>query len=306
VSALATVRSAPGLESYLERLELRLEQAVGSHRGLVAEVGTDTLAAGGKRLRPVLVYLATPPPLRHLERSVAAGAAVELVHMATLVHDDLLDRAALRRGRPTVWASHGERAAKAAGDYLFARAFAQLAAVGAARPVSLLAGAALALARGEALQRRQAFRPDTTVEDYLARCSLKTGTLFEVSCLLGRADPRLGAFGLALGIAFQIVDDILDCTGTSGATGKAPGVDLRDGTPTLPLILAAREDAVVRRALAGEPVPDALQRVAGTGALEAAHELAAEYARRARAALDGALDRASLEALTHAVVERER
>ena len=305
MSALALVRSAPGLESYLERLELRLEQAVGSHPGLVGEVAADTLAAGGKRLRPVLVFFAAPPELRQGDRAVAGGAAVELVHMATLVHDDLLDRAALRRGRPTVWATHGEAAAKAAGDYLFARALAELAAVGDAVAVSILARAALALARGEALQRRHAFRPDTSVDDYLARCSLKTGKLFEAACLLGGGRRELGVFGLALGIAFQIVDDILDCTGTFGVTGKAPGVDLRDGTPTLPLILAARRDAAVRRALAGEHVPDALERVAATGALDASRALALEYARRARAALDGEPDRASLEALTHAVVERE-
>ena len=305
MSALALVRSAPGLESYLERLELRLEQAVGSHPGLVGEVAADTLAAGGKRLRPVLVFFAAPPELRQGDRAVAGGAAVELVHMATLVHDDLLDRAALRRGRPTVWATHGETAAKAAGDYLFARALAELAAVGDAVAVSILARAALALARGEALQRRHAFRPDTSVDDYLARCSLKTGKLFEAACLPGGGRRELGVFGLALGIAFQIVDDILDCTGTFGVTGKAPGVDLRDGTPTLPLILAARRDAAVRRALAGEHVPDALERVAATGALDASRALALEYARRARAALDGEPDRASLEALTHAVVERE-
>jgi geranylgeranyl pyrophosphate synthase len=306
VSALATVQSAPGLASYLEVLELRLEQAVGSYPGLVGTIGRETLAAGGKRLRPVLVFFATPPEARRGERPVAAGAAVELVHMATLVHDDLLDGAPVRRGRPTAWASHGEPPAKAAGDYLFARAFAQLASAGDAAAVSILAEAALALARGEALQRRQAFRPDTSVEDYLSRCSLKTGKLFEAACLLGRGSPNLGAFGLALGVAFQIVDDILDCTGKLGATGKAPGVDLRDGTPTLPLILAARMDGSVRRALAGEDVPNALERVARTGALEASRKLALEYARRARAALNGQPDRESLEALTHAVVDRER
>jgi geranylgeranyl pyrophosphate synthase len=305
VSALATVRAAPGLESYLERLELRLEQAVASHPGLVAAVASETLAAGGKRLRPVLVFLATPPALRHSERPLAAGTAVELVHMATLVHDDLLDRAAVRRGRPTAWASYGEHAAKAAGDYLFARAFAVLAAVAGPAAVSTLAGAALALARGEALQRRQAFRPDTSVEEYLARCELKTGKLFEAACVLGGGASELARFGLALGVAFQIADDMLDCTGTLGLTGKAPGVDLRDGTPTLPLILAAREDARVRRALAGEDVADALERVAGTGALAASRELALEYAARARAALDGEPERESLEALTHLVVDRE-
>jgi geranylgeranyl pyrophosphate synthase len=304
VTVLATVRSAPGLESYLDLLELRLQEAVAAHPGLVGVIGTETLAAGGKRLRPLLVFLATPREARESEQAVAGGAAVELVHMATLVHDDLLDRAAVRRGRPTAWAAHGDAAALAAGDYLFARAFTQLAETGEARAVALLAGACLALARGEALQRRQAFRPDTSVEAYLARCSLKTGKLFEAACLLGGGGRALGGFGLALGIAFQIVDDILDCTGDVGATGKAPGVDLRAGTPTLPLILAARADAAVCRALSGEDVPDALERVAATGALDAAREVALEYARRACAAVDGEPDREALEVLTHAVVER--
>ncbi|HXV58572.1 MAG TPA: polyprenyl synthetase family protein [Gaiellaceae bacterium] len=305
MNALATVRAAPGLDEYLARLEERLEEAVSSHPGLVGAIGTETLAAGGKRLRPVLVFLCTPPDDRLGGAAVAGGAAVELVHMATLVHDDLLDGADLRRGRPTAWAEHGDAAAKAAGDYLFARAFAVLAGTGDAQAVAVLAGAALALARGEALQRRQAYRPDTTVEDYLARCSLKTGKLFEAACTLGGASPDLGAFGLALGIAFQIADDILDCTGDFDTTGKAPGVDLRDGTPTLPLILAARRDPGIRRALAGEPVEDALDRVAATGAIEEARGYALEYAARARGALDGEPDRASLEALTQLVVDRD-
>ena len=145
--------------------------------------------------------------------------------MATLVHDDLLDGADLRRGRPTVWAEHGEATARAAGDYLFARAFAQLAATGDAEAVAILSEATLALARGEALQRRQAFRPETSVDDYLARCSLKTGKLFEAACLLGSGTngAGLGAFGLALGIAFQIADDILDCCGDFDTTGKVAG-----------------------------------------------------------------------------------
>jgi geranylgeranyl pyrophosphate synthase len=305
VNALATIRSVPGLDEYLDLLEDRLEAAVGTHPGLVGEIGAETLAAGGKRLRPMLVFLSAPEGCGTRERAVAGGAAVELVHMATLVHDDLLDGADLRRGRPTVWAEHGEDAARAAGDYLFARSFAQLSATGDADAVAVLANAALALARGEALQRRQTFQPDTTVDEYLFRCSLKTGKLFEAACLLGGARPELGAFGLALGVAFQIADDILDCTGDFDTTGKAPGVDLRDGTPTLPLILAAREDAHVRRALAGEPVPDALELVAATGALEASRELALEYAARARAALDGEPDRAFLEELTVLVVDRE-
>jgi geranylgeranyl pyrophosphate synthase len=305
VDALGAIR-APGLEEYLERLEVRLEEAAGSHPGVVAEAATETLAAGGKRLRPALVYLATPKELRSAERTVAAGAAVELVHMATLVHDDLLDGAELRRGQPTTWATHGERAAKATGDHLFARAFALLASTGDGRAVSLLANASLALARGEALQRRQAFRPDTPVDEVITRYSLKTGTLFEAACLLGGGGQELADYGLALGVAFQIVDDILDCAGEFDTTGKAPGLDLRDGTPTIPLILAASTDLEVRRALAGEDVPDALDRVAASGALQASRDLALQYAERARAALDGAPDRQALDALASAVVERER
>ena len=305
MNAIATIRSAPGLGTYLELLEERLEQSVAASAGRAGEIGAETLAAGGKRLRPVLVFLSSPDGSRTAERAVAGGAAVELVHMATLVHDDLLDRADLRRGRPTVWAEHGDDAARAVGDFLFARAFAQLAETGDTEAVAILAGAALALARGEALQRRQAFRPDTSVEEYLARCSLKTGKLFEAACLLGGRNGSLAVFGLALGIAFQIADDILDCTSDFDTTGKAGGVDLRDGTPTLPLILAARTDRLVWRALSGEPVPDALERVAASGALEASRELALDYAERARGALDGEPDRDSLEALTYLVVDRE-
>jgi geranylgeranyl pyrophosphate synthase len=300
--SLATIRETPGLDAYLEDLEGRLTAAVETHSGLVAEVGGEALTAGGKRLRPLLVFLAAPAG----EAPLAAGAAVELVHMATLVHDDLIDRAHYRRGKVAAWASHGPDAARATGDYLFARAFAELAATGGQAAVRCLAGATLALARGEALQRAQTHDPETSVESYLERCALKTGKLFEAACLLGSAGDRdLGAFGLALGIAFQIADDILDCTGETIETGKIAGTDLREGTPTLPLILAAREDASVRSALAGGPLDGALVRVAETGALETAREVAVDYARRARACLDGHLRRDELEALTDAVVDRE-
>jgi geranylgeranyl pyrophosphate synthase len=300
--SLATIRETPGLDAYLDDLEVRLTEAVETHSGLVAEVGGEALTAGGKRLRPLLVFLAAPAH----QAPLAAGVAVELVHMATLVHDDLIDRARYRRGKVAAWASHGPDAARATGDYLFARAFAELAATGEQAAVRCLAGATLALARGEALQRAQTHDPETSVESYLERCALKTGKLFEAACLLGSAGDRdLGAFGLALGIAFQIADDILDCTGETIETGKIAGTDLREGTPTLPLILAAREDASVRSALAGGPLDGALVRVAETGALETAREVAVDYARRARACLDGHLRRDELEALTDAVVDRE-
>ena len=300
--SLATIRESPGLDEYLDGLDERLSAAVDACPGLVSTVGAEALAAGGKRLRPLLVFLTAPegdPPL-------AAGAAVELVHTATLVHDDLIDQAEYRRGRAAAWASHGPAAARAAGDYLFARAFAELAETGDHAGVSRLAEATLALARGEALQRAQTHDPETTVEAYLERCALKTGKLFEAACLLGSGGDRgLGEFGLSLGIAFQIADDILDCSGETIETGKIAGTDLREGTPTLPLILAAREDESVRTALAGGPLDGALLKVGETDALDRSRMVALDYTRRARACLDGHLRREELEALTDAVVDRE-
>jgi geranylgeranyl pyrophosphate synthase len=299
VTALAAVRQAPGLDEYLEEVEDGLRDAAARYPGLAAEAAAQALA-GGKRLRPLLVFLAAPvgaPP------PVAAGIAVELVHMATLVHDDVIDGARLRHGRASVWSVHGDGVAVATGDYLFARAFGELAESGDATAVAVLADAAVSLSRGEALQRRQAHDPETPVESYLERCALKTGKLFEAACRLAGGS---GEFGLALGIAFQIADDILDCTGDAADTGKIPGTDLREGTPTLPLLLAAREDPVIRRALAGGPLEGVLVRVAATGALARSRELAHTYAHEARAALNGDLRREELEALTEAVVDRTR
>jgi geranylgeranyl pyrophosphate synthase len=297
---LAGIGEIPGLDGYLDALEERLARTVASHPGLVAAVGNEALAAGGKRLRPALVFLSAPAGT---EPSLAAGVAVELVHMATLVHDDLIDRAHFRRGKAAAWSIYGPEAARATGDYLFARAFAELSAAGDAGAVEILADATLCLARGEALQRTQTHDPATTIEAYLERCALKTGKLFEAACRLGGGS---GEYGLALGIAFQIADDVLDCAGATIETGKIAGTDLRDGTPTLPLLLAARDDPVVRAALAGGPLEGALVRIAATGALERSLEVALDYASRARACLNGELHRGELETLTHVVVNRER
>ena len=300
MTVLTELRDSPGLDEYLAELEDRLDHAVGRYRGIVSEVGGEALAAGGKRLRPLLVYLSTPPGG---EAPVVAGVAVELIHLATLMHDDLIDGARLRRGRASAWSAHGPQAARAAGDYLFARAFAELSATGDARAVAILANATLCLARGEALQRTQRFDPDTPIESYLERCTLKTGKLFEAACRLAGGP---GPFGLALGVAFQITDDILDCSGVTIETGKIAGTDLREGTPTLPLLLAAQRDDAVRAALAGgRHLEGALLRVASTGAIEESREVALAYARNARACLNGELYRDELEALTYAVVERE-
>ncbi len=299
-TTLEAVRAAPGLTDYLDEVEELLNRSVAGHPGLVADVGAEALTAGGKRLRPMLTFLSTPPGA---SPSTAAGAAVELVHMATLVHDDLIDGARVRRGKAAAWTAYGAEAARAAGDYLFARAFAELAARGDIEGVATLAEASLALARGEALQRRQRHDPDTTVDGYLERCTLKTGKLFEAACLLGGGS---GDYGRLLGVSFQIVDDILDCAGSTIETGKIPGTDLRDGTPTLPLLLAAQEDEVVRAAIAGGPLEGVLVRVAATGALKHSREVALDYARRARASLTDESRRHELEALADAVVDRNK
>jgi len=300
MTALAELRDAPGLDAYLAELEDQLDHAVGRYRGIVSEVGGEALAAGGKRLRPLLVYLSSPPGT---EPPVVAGVAVELVHLATLMHDDLIDGARLRRGRASAWSAHGPCAARTAGDYLFARAFAELSATADAHAVAILANATLCLARGEAMQRRQRFDPETPIEAYLERCTLKTGKLFEAACRLAGGS---GSFGVALGVAFQITDDILDCSGVTIETGKIAGTDLREGTPTLPLLLAAQRDEAVRAALAGgTQLEGALLRVASTGAIEESREVALAYARNARACLNGELHRDELDALTYAVVDRE-
>jgi octaprenyl-diphosphate synthase len=225
--------------------------------------------------------------------------------MATLVHDDLVDGARLRRGLPAAWSVYGADAAKAAGDYLYACAFTVLAATGDQSAVVTLADAALCLSRGEAMQKLQTNDPDTSVAAYLERCGLKTGKRIEAACLLGSGgDEQLGAYGQNLGVAFQIADDILDCAGETQQTGKIPGTDLREGTPTMPLLLAAAQNEQVRRALAGGPLDGALVAVAATDALARSREAALDYARRARAFLGAHPHKDELETLTFAVVDR--
>jgi geranylgeranyl pyrophosphate synthase len=297
---LAQVHATPGVAAYMAEVEAGLARAVAARPGLAEEVSGEALAAGGKRLRPLLCFLTArgEPP-------VAAGVAVEMVHMATLVHDDLVDGARLRRGLPAAWSVYGADAAKAAGDYLYARAFGVLVETGDDQAVSTLAEAALCLARGEAMQKLQTHDPDTAIDAYVERCMLKTGKLIEAACLLGSGgDESLGQYGVARGLAFQIADHILDGAGQTQETGKIPGTDQREGTPTMPLLFAAREDEVVRDALAGGPLDGVLLRVAATGAIEQSRDWALDYAARARSYLGEHPHREELEALTYAVVDR--
>jgi octaprenyl-diphosphate synthase len=280
--------SSRWLPARLGQVEEQLQDAIDGHGRALGEDAAATLAAGGKRLRPMLVLLCAGEDGG--DRSTRAATAVELVHMATLVHDDVLDEAPLRRGHPTVAATSGRDRAEATGDLLFSRAFALLAKAGDARSVALLADASVALARGEFAQRQDAFDLGVGEERYLARCRLKTARLFECACLLGRDDERLRQFGAGIGLAFQLLDDVLDVTGPPERTGKARGTDLLDGTVTLPLIEAAAADPGLRevdlRALDGGAATALCDRIAATGALERVRARALELVAEAKRALE--------------------
>ncbi len=283
-SVAAIVQAAgPYVPDLLARVEQRLVELAAGHGPVLAEHAGATIAAGGKRLRPLLVLLAAGSEPDEPSELIACAAAVELVHSATLVHDDVLDDALLRRGQPTVWAQGGRLLATATGDLLFSRAFAELAATGRLDSVRALSRASSALAEGELLQREDAWNAGVAVDRYLYRCELKTARLFEAACQLGalaaRREPdavaALGAFGRRIGLAFQLLDDVLDVSGSSAATGKHRGTDLLDGTVTLPLILARELDpglaAIDLRAITtAAQATELCQRIEATGAVAAA------------------------------------
>jgi geranylgeranyl pyrophosphate synthase len=300
----------------MSAVERRLDDLTGGHGAALAEDAGATLSAGGKRLRPILVLLCAGP--EGGDGAVRAATAVELVHMATLVHDDVLDDAPLRRGQPTVAARSGRDRAVATGDLLFSRAFAELGVDGGGRQVALLSSTSVALALGELAQRRDAYDTRISTERYMERCMLKTGRLFECACLLGRADgesaevPQLADFGREIGLAFQLLDDVLDVTGPAQRTGKARGTDLLDGTVTLPLILAREIDTglgeIELRGLDALDAESICDRITATGALERVRRLARDQVERAKRALADAPisneERGLLGLVADGVVER--
>ncbi len=302
--------SSRWLPARLGQVEEILREQGAGHGETLAGDAAMTLEAGGKRLRPMLVLLCAGE--EGGEETVRAAAAIELIHMATLVHDDVLDAAPLRRGRPTVAATAGRERATATGDLLFSRAFALLSAAGDLRSIELLSAASVALARGELAQRNDAY--DTSIDEqrYLERCRLKTATLFECACLLGRDEEAVGAFGASIGLAFQLLDDVLDVSGPPERTGKARGTDLLDGTVTLPLILAAERDPEVRsadlRSLDSAAVERLCDRIESSGALRLvrsrALELVAEGKRRLGAAGFDAERRKLFDLVADGVVQR--
>ena len=302
---------APGVEAVvaaggahisglMAALEQRLAELAAGHGERLADHAGETISAGGKRLRPLAVFVAAGKiDDRRPERLVRAGAAVELVHSATLVHDDVLDRAELRRGRPTVVALAGRGVATATGDLLFSRAFAELARNQREDQVRILSSAATALARGELLQRADAWDPRVSEERYLLRCELKTARLFEAAFELGALESagpaagrtrELALFGRRVGLAFQVLDDVLDVSGPEERTGKRRGTDLLDGTVTLPLIIARRRDEALGRldlrdiASPGR-AEDICEAIEAAGALEEARGFALDLVAEAKQVL---------------------
>ncbi len=300
----------------MERIEGRMDELARGHGPLLGRYAGETIAAGGKRLRPLLVCLAAGVPPPESDALVRTAVAVELVHAATLVHDDVLDNSPLRRGRPTVVAAAGRRVATATGDLLFSRAFAELAGTGAPEPVRILSRASSALAAGELMQRADSWCTEITRERYLERCRLKTAVLFRAACelgaLVGGGDVGgLADFGERIGLAFQILDDILDVSGPPERTGKPQGADLLDGTVTLPLIVARERDARLaavdlRTVTNPDRAREVCEHISATGALEVARDQAFALVAGAKALLPTMADgqRAALGLVAASVVER--
>lgn len=257
---------------------------------LVRQVAEYIIAGGGKRLRPILLLLASGAVGYQGRQHCELAAVVEFIHTATLLHDDVVDESSMRRGRGTANAVFGNAASVLVGDFLYSRAFQMMVGVGNMRVMQVLADATNTIAEGEVLQLMNCHNADIDVDDYLQVVRYKTAKLFEASARLGAilgeapdaTESALAAYGMHLGTAFQIVDDVLDYSGEEGETGKHLGDDLAEGKPTLPLIHVIRrgnprQSEMVRNALeqgGREAFPDILKAVEETGALEAAMEVA--------------------------------
>ena len=231
----------------LVTLEAQLRKEIGSDPPEVAGPMADLFQAGGKRLRPALVLLAARCGTYEVERVLPAAMAVEVTHAATLVHDDVIDRSATRRGRPTVAASLGDEPAIVIGDFYFAKAYEHAARTRAHEVVVVLAEAVMKICAGEVRQQAIRYRYSTGVDEYMERIEAKTATLLAACCdigalLGGLSDTNREAlrnYGRSLGLAFQIADDVLDYTGTEGEVGKPIGHDILEGFATLPLMLSS-------------------------------------------------------------------
>ncbi|MDZ7748163.1 MAG: polyprenyl synthetase family protein [Halofilum sp. (in: g-proteobacteria)] len=269
---------------------------------LINQLGRYIVSNGGKRLRPRLVLLAAGAAGYGGRDHVALAAIVEFIHTATLLHDDVVDDSEMRRGQRTANELWGNEAAVLVGDFLYSRAFEMMVEVGSMRVMEILAHATNTIAEGEVMQLLNIHDADTSEQRYLDIIRSKTAKLFEAGCQLGAvlgglerpAEHALARYGMHLGTAFQVVDDVLDYSADAGETGKNIGDDLAEGKPTLPLIHVIRQGgaedaAVIREAIeqggAGD-VDTVMAILERTGAIDYARAQARAEAERAHAELD--------------------
>lgn len=304
----------------LDRVNARVARAAEVSYPVVADLLSDIVQAGGKRLRPLLLLLAgrAYDYEVNLDRLITAAAGVELLHTASLIHDDTVDRAALRRGKPTLNSMLSSGAVILIGDYLFAQSAMLAAATDSTRVVSVFASTLGDICDGQLMEIFDAQRLDQTREEYERRIYGKTASLFagsaEMGAILGHAPESqiqaLRRYGADLGTAFQIVDDILDLTGGTQELGKPAGNDLRQGTVTLPTIFylggcpeSSPEwqeiDAIVKGHAADNGAVDAaIRSIRASGAIEQAISVAEEHVARAKSAISIVPDAETRDLLT--------
>jgi octaprenyl-diphosphate synthase len=285
----------------MRRVEARIAERLASDVALVRQVAEYLVAGGGKRLRPALLLLAAGAAGCRDEARIDLAAVVEYIHTATLLHDDVVDASDLRRGRRTANAEFGNAAAVLVGDFLYSRAFQMMVGARSMRVMEVLAEATNTIAEGEVLQLMNCHDPEVDEAAYLEVVRRKTAKLFEAAARLGAVlggapaglEARLAEYGMRVGTAFQLIDDVLDYSGDAAAIGKSLGDDLAEGKPTLPLIRAmasgtGAQARLVREAIlhgGRESFAQVLDAVRATGALDYAREVARRESEAARAAL---------------------
>ena len=291
---------------------------------MVENVGQYIVDSGGKRLRPLLTLLAAASVGEVTEKHITFAAIIEFIHTATLLHDDVVDLSTLRRGRPTVNSEFGNAPSVLVGDFLYTRAFQLMVQLDDMRILALMANVTNQIAEGEVLQLVRAGDPETSHEQYFDVITRKTAILFAAACegavmLSGESDDilaRMHSVGLNLGIAFQLIDDVLDYEGDPETTGKNVGDDLNEGKPTLPLIHAMNHASPEGAALIADSIRqksvenlDAVVALAKTtGGIQETRRAAVEHCERVSTALAGlpaTAARTSLEKLAEFSIARE-
>ena len=281
----------------MRQVDSVIQHRLASDVVMINQIAHYIISAGGKRIRPMLVLLFSSALGYTGRERFELAATVEFIHTATLLHDDVVDESALRRGRQTANALFGNAASVLVGDFVYSRAFQMMVSVNRMRVLEVLADATNVIAEGEVLQLMNMHDPDLSVDDYLRVIRFKTAKLFEASARLGavlaKADATVeeacAAYGRGLGTAFQLVDDLLDYEGATEQLGKNVGDDLREGKPTLPLLLAMErgnpsERELIRHAIEHGEVarlPDIVEIVRRTGAIDATREAARTEAQKA-------------------------